>query len=201
MDPSKIPFNALIVGPTNSGKSKYVVDQIYGPFRTKFDYIVLICPTFAHNKTYHRIGENDPRMIVIICKQHEVEIFLNIVSWLFEGTNTLIILDDCAASKDVKGRTGQLVNLGFSARHIGISVWVLTQKITSITPSFRENVAAIVLFYTPSAKTTKAIVDEYAGELSHDEYKNLISKLKQRKFSYLVFSLRYPYGIHFELKK
>ena len=121
--------------------------------------------------------------------------FLKVVSWLFEGTNTLIILDDCAASKDVKGRTGQLVNLGFSARHIGISVWVLTQKITSITPSFRENVAAIVLFYTPSAKTTKAIFDDYASELSHDEYKDLISKLKERKFSYLVFSLRYPYGL------
>ena len=121
MDPSKIPFNALIVGPTNSGKSRYVVDQIYGPFRGKFDYIVLICPTFAHNKTYLRIGEDDPRMFVIISKQHEVEIFLNVVSWLFEGTNTLIILDDCAASKDVKGRTGQLVNLGFSARHIGIT--------------------------------------------------------------------------------
>ena len=45
MDPSKIPFNALIVGPTNSGKSRFVVDQLYGPFRRKFDYIVLICPT------------------------------------------------------------------------------------------------------------------------------------------------------------
>ena len=157
------------------------MEQIYGPFHGKFDYIVLICPTFAHNKTYHRIGENDPRMFVIICMQHEVENWLNLVSWLFEGTITLIILDDCAASKDVKGRTGQLVNLGFSAQHIGISVWVLTQKITSIKPSFRENLAPIV--------------DDYAGELSHDEYKGLISKLKERKFSYLVFSLRHPFGV------
>ena len=123
MDPSKIPFNALIVGPTNSGKTKYVVDQIYGPFRGKFDYIVLICPTFAYNKTYHRIGENDPRMFIIICKQHEVEILLKLVSWLFEGTNTLIILDDCAASKDVKGRTGQLVDLGFSGSTISASAF------------------------------------------------------------------------------
>lgn len=61
MDPNNIPFNALIVGPTNSGKSKFVVDYLYGPFRHRFDYIVPICPTFAHNKTYHRIGENDPR--------------------------------------------------------------------------------------------------------------------------------------------
>ena len=115
--------------------------------------------------------------------------------WLFVGNNTLIILDDCVALKDVKGRTGQLVNLGFSARHIGISVWVLTQKITSITASFRENVAAIVLFYTPSAKTTKAIFDDYPGELSQNEYKALISKLKERKFAHLVLSFRHPFGV------
>ena len=178
------------------------MDQIYGPFRFNFDNIVLICPTFTHNKTYHQIGENDPRMSVIDCKQHEVENWLKIVRFAFEGENTLIILDDCASPKDVKGRAGELVHLAFSARHIGISVWVLTQKMTGITSSFRENVAAIVLFYTPSAKTTKAIFDDYAGELSPDEYKGLISKLKERKFSYLVFSLRHPFGVKlFEQKK
>jgi len=195
MNPRKIPFNALIVGPTNSGKSRFVVDQLYGPFRGKFDFIVLICPTFMHNNTYHRIGENDPRMDVIVCEQHDVEIWLKLVRWLFVGTNTLIILDDCAASKDVKGRTGELVNLAFSARHMGISVWALTQKLTGIRSSFRENVAAIVLFYTPSARTTKAIFKDYAGELSPDEYKGLVSKLKERKFSYLVFALHHPYGV------
>jgi len=136
MDPGKIPFNALIVGPTNSGQSRFVVDQLYGPFCGKFDYIVLICPTFTHSKTYHRLGENDPRMDVIVCKQHDVERWLKLVRWLSEGTNTLIILDDCAASKDVKGRTGELVNLAFSGRHMGISVWALTQKLTGITASF-----------------------------------------------------------------
>ena len=37
--------------------------------------------------------------------------------------------------------------------------------------------AAIVLFYTPSCKTTKAIFDDYAGELSQDEYKFLRAKV------------------------
>ena len=124
-----------------------------------------------------------------------MEKWLKLVRWLFEGTNALIILDDYVASKDVKGRTGELVNLAFSARHMGISVWVLTQMMTGITASFRENVAAIVFFYTLSAKTTKAIFDDYAGELSLDECKGLASKLKERKFSYLVFSLRHPYGV------
>ena len=95
--------------------------------------------------------------------------FLKIARFYFEGTNTLIVLDDCASSKEVKGRTGQLVKLGFSAHHAGISMWVLAQQLSSIAKPFRENVAAIVLFYTPSAKTTKAIFEEYAGELSHAE--------------------------------
>ena len=146
MDPHNLPFNTLIVGPTNSNKTRF---QLCGTFRGKFDYVVLICPTFAYNKTLYRFEERDPRLYVIICEQHQVELFLKLASFSFEGTNTLIVLDDCAASKDVKGRTGELVKLGFSGRHSSISVWVLTQQLSSIAKSFRENVAAIVLFYTP----------------------------------------------------
>ena len=151
MDPANIPFNALIVGPTNSGRTQFLVYQLRGPFKGKFDYIVLISPTFAYNKTLYRFTERDLRLYVIICGQHQVEIWLKVASYYFEGENTLIVFDDCAASKDVKGRTGELVKLGFSARHTGISVWVLTQQLSSIAKPFRENVAAIVPFYTPSA--------------------------------------------------
>ena len=96
---------------------------------------------------------------------------------------------------DVKGRTGELVKLGFSARQAGISVWVLTQQLSSIAKPFRENVAAIVLFYTTSSKSKKTIFEEYAGELSHDEIKQMITRLKDRKFAHLIFSLRYPFTI------
>jgi len=195
MDPQNLPFNALIVGPTNSGKTRFLVSQLCGAFRGRFDYVVLICPTFAHNRTLCRLAERDPRMYVIICEQHHVEFFLKLASFSFEGTKTLIVLDDCAASKDVKGRTGELVKLGFSARHSGISAWVLTQQLSSIAKPFRENVAAIVLFYTPSTKTTKAIFEEYAGELSHDELRQMIARLKERKFAHLIFSLRHLFEI------
>ena len=99
----------------------------------------------------------------------------------------------CSCS--VKGRTGELVKLGFSVRHAGISVWVLTQQLSSIVKPFRENVAAIVLFYTPSAKTTKAIFEECAGEISHDELKQMISRLKERKLAHLIFSLQHSFSI------
>ena len=186
MDPDNIPFNALIVGPANFGKTEFLVNQLCGPFNGKFDYIVLICPTFAYNRTLNRFGERDPRLYVIICEQQQVEILLKLASFTFEGSNTLIVLDDCAASKGVKGRTGELIKLGFSARHAGISVWVLAQQLSSTGKPFRENVAAIVLFYTPSAKTTKAIFENTRASF-------LITN--SSKFSHLVFSLRFPYSI------
>lgn len=199
MDPGKIPFNALIVGPTNCGKTRYLVNLLYGPFRGKFDYIVLVCPTYVHNRTYDGFAENDRRVYVVAPAQDKVDVLLQGLSELFEGTNTLFIIDDCAASKDVKGRSSQLVKLAFSARHFGISVWVITQQFTSIAKPFRENIAAIVLFYTPSAKDMKAIFESYAGELSSVEKQGLLASLKSQEHSRLIFSLRHPYNIMLEL--
>ena len=93
-----------------------MVDQLYGPFRGKFDHIVLVCPTFGFNQTYHCIAEKDPIMSILICQPHEVEMWLKLVSWLFQGTNTLLVLDDSAGSKNVKACTGQLFSLGFLSR-------------------------------------------------------------------------------------
>ena len=116
MDPRKLPFNALIVGPTNSGKTQYLINQLRGPFRGVFDYIVLFCPTFVNNKTYDHFVDKNPCIFVVVCIQHEIEGWLKLASYFFEKTNTLFVLDDCAASKYVKGRTSQLVNLNHPGR-------------------------------------------------------------------------------------
>ena len=76
---------------------------------------------------------------------------------------------------------------------------MLTQQLSSIAKPFHENVVAIVLFYTPSAKTTKAIFEEYAGELTHEEFRQMIARLKERKFAHLIISLRYPFEIQLKV--
>ena len=185
----------MIVGATNCGKTSFLVEILSHEFLQKFDYIFLVCPTYIHNKTYDGFAENDRDFFVIIPEQDQINDFLKFISFAFEGTNTLIILDDCPASKDVKKKTNELVNLAFSARHKGISVWVLTQQMTSIAKAFRENIACLVFFYTPSATDMKSTFENYAGDLSNEEKKRFLKKVKEAKFSHLDFSLRHPFEI------
>ena len=190
MNPDNIPFNALIVGATNCGKTSFLVEILSHEFLQKFDYIFLVCPTYIHNKTYNGFAENDRDFFVIIPEQNQINDFLKLISYAFEGT-----MIDCAASKDVKKKTNELVNLAFSARHKGISVWALTQQMTGIAKAFRENIACLVLFYSPSARDMKFTFENYAGDLSNEEKKRFLKKLKEVKFSHLDFSLRHPFEI------
>ena len=127
----------------NSSKTKYLVDLLSSEFRGKFDYVILLCPTFTFSETYRGFAEEDRDFFVLTPDQYHIDDWLRIVSFVFEGTNSLIILDDCAASRDVKKRTNGLVNLAFSARHKGLSVWVIRQQMTSISKPFRENIASL----------------------------------------------------------
>ena len=109
----------------------------------KFDYIVLLSPTFIRNKTYVGFAENDRDLLILTPLQGQINNWLKIISYVYAGTNTLIILDDCATARDVKQRTNELVNYAFSARHKGISIWVLTKQIKS-TKNHSENTAAFL---------------------------------------------------------
>ena len=51
---------------TRTGKTQFLVNQLCGPFCGKSGYVVLICPTFAYNRTLKCLAERDLRLFVII---------------------------------------------------------------------------------------------------------------------------------------
>ena len=195
----KIPFHMIITGPTNCGKTKYLIEQLRGPFRKVFEYIVLICPTYAKNRTYHGFARGDKRFFVLSPDSSNSDEIDSLLTDVSDGTNTLLILDDCAVSKDLKQRSNKFIDLAFSGRHDGLSVWVLTQQLTSISKPFRENVACVVTFYNPSQVGMKTLFEDYGGDLDIETKKTFMRLLKTERYARLCLCLRYPFECYLEI--
>lgn len=189
------PFNMIIVGMTNCGKTYYLLDMLEKEFMNRFDYIILICPTLSWNKTYIDWKYiHDMDVVSINCEQDQVDQVLHIVSEVYKGTHSLIILDDCASSQDVKNRVSELVKLAFSARHYGLSTIVITQQLTSINKPYRDNISKLVTFYNTNKSDMRTITDNYLNEVDKSEIDKINHQLKNNKYSRLEIQLHYPYG-------
>ena len=170
----------MIVGMTNCGKTHYLLEMIENDYFRHFDYIFLICPTFNWNKTYQKwLYKDSKRFYPIPSDQNSVEDFLIFIMENFKGTNSLIILDDCAGTEAVKKRVSELVKLAFSARHYGFSTVVITQQLTSIAKPYRDNVSKLVMFYNKSLKDMRAINDEFL-DVDNEKLKDIRQKLKKK---------------------
>ena len=167
------------------------------PFCGRFDYVVLIYPTFAHNKNLDRFTERDPRLYVIIREQHKGNVSWKWWACIYKAPRRWSSFMTAPPLKTWKGAPASSWILAFlpAIRTPACGWWPSSSP--AVAKPIRENELAILLFYIPSAKTTKAIFEEYAGEPSQDGLKQLIARLKERKFSHLVFFLRHLYMIGF----
>ena len=196
----KTPFHCIITGPTNCGKTEYLVSKLRGSFRRVFEYIILICPTYIHNKTYRGFAHGDKRFFVF-CPNDDEEIqeLLQDCKIVFSGTKTLIILDDCAVTKELKKRSNEFIKLAFSGRHEGLSVWVLTQQLTSISKPFRDNIACIIAFHNPSQVGTKTMFEDHCNGIPTEARGVIGKELKTNEYSRLCISQRHPFDWYLEL--
>ena len=100
----------IIVGMTACGKTHYLLEMLEKEYKNHFDYIFIVCPTLEDNKTYQNWKYlKDFDVFKLPCHHNEVEEILRQIVTFAKNTNSLVILDDCAASKDVKNRTSELV--------------------------------------------------------------------------------------------
>ena len=89
------------MGPTNYGKPNTFLTSCQDPFRGKFDFMVLIYPTFVYKKTYDRFVDHDWCIVVIDCPQEEVDRWLKLSSHFFrERTHPLFWTMRCLEGRE-----------------------------------------------------------------------------------------------------
>lgn len=143
-------------------KTHYLLSMLENEYMKHFETTIVLCPTFGWNRAYQEWKyKNDADFITMPCDQDDIELLLKYVVGIFKGTNSLIILDDCASSHEIKNRTIEVVKLGCSARHYALSTIIITQQLISVTKPYRENISKHVTFYTNNRNDKKAITDDY----------------------------------------
>jgi len=113
----------LISGITGCGKTHFVLFLLENEYRSKFDHIIMACPTFYYNKTYNKPFIYYDSNVIPGQMQNDMSSKLNKITNVFADTKeqTLIILDDFANLHDAKVKSSPFTKLAFHGRHSNIS--------------------------------------------------------------------------------
>ena len=125
----KEPHTALFVALTGVGKTHLALCLLENEYRNHFDFIVIICPTLAHNSTYKSRGWvwNDPDVIPIK-PNNNLYYLIEKISNLFTGSATLFLIDDIIADETLDKHCQPLLELAISGHHRQHFLWLLIQS-------------------------------------------------------------------------
>ena len=147
----KEPHTALFVARTGVGKTHLVLSLLETEYINHFDFIVIICPTLRCNSTYKSRSWvwNDPEVIPIE-PGNQLYYLIKKIRNLLAGDKTLFSIDDIIADETLDKRCQPLLELAISGRHMGHSLWLLTQSYTAIPNNIRRQAKMLYVWYPKS---------------------------------------------------
>ena len=190
---------ALFVAPTGEGKTHLALSLLESEYRNHFDFIVIICPTLAHNETYKSRGWvwNDPD-IILEEPGNQLYYLIEKYSKLLTGSATLFLIDDIIADEDLNKHHQPLSELAISGRHRQHSLWLLTQSYTAIPNNIRRQAKMLYVWYPKNRTDLNTIHEENDVIEMKGELARVKEKLKWGKHTYLIMRMEHPraYMIH-----
>ena len=162
-------------------------------YRHHFDFIIIICPTLAHNETYKSRSWvwTDPEVIPIE-PGNQLYYLIEKISKLLTGSKTLFLIDDIIADETLDKRRQPLLELAISGRHRNHLLWLLTQSYTAIPKNIRRQAKLLYVWYPKNRMDLNAIHEENDVIEMQDELANVKKQLKQGKHTCLIMRMEHP---------
>ena len=189
----QVPNLQLIVGPSGCGKTwlllhRVLVEEVRE--NGEYDYVFILAPTIFINRTYMEWEHKDnPRVYLLEVSGSSLDIILRHIVKHFTGCRTCVVIDDMSNSKDQHNNYNLLTYLAFSGRHHGISLFVVSQKLNSVSTGVRQNATRVIFFRTHNRGSINILKDEFFGYLDKDQEANTLAKLGGTQGSYLDMRL------------
>lgn len=204
---SKLPLRAIVLGPSNSGKSILIQNMILDIYNRCFSRVFLFSPSINVDQTWQpvkdmiskEITNNDDEQFYF--DHYDEEALFNIINTqrkiieyqkkhnhnkLF---SILIVVDDFA--DDVKfSRNSKLLHSLFTrGRHSQISTIVATQKFNAVSPIIRVNASDLYVFRLRNYGDLQAFLDEVSAIAPKDVILEMYKMATDEPFSFLTVKL------------
>lgn len=184
------PFLLTMIAPPMSGKTTVLANFIANKkWGYKWDKIVIISPTAAHDPTLENVIENTQVVSDLSLMSETIENCIREQDMFIEEEddvpNLLLIVDD--AMTDMK-RGKMLARLGANYRHYNISIIVSCQQFRSVPPEVRTCSNYWILFNTWNSKERFKMEEEFSGQ-----FKNFLSSFisaTEEKYHFLYIDIR-----------
>ena len=183
--------------------------MLLGPYKSFFTEIHVFSPSIhidsvwdvvvKHAKTldtedckstFHDTFD-EPALIAIIAKQREKIRELKLTKTKKPLPQCLICLDDLADSGVMHTSISALTSCYVRGRHLGLSTWLSTQKLSTISPVCRSNFAFMLIW---ELRNRKELFDGVLHELSNihpiDTLFEIYKMGTEEKHSFLYVNLR-----------
>lgn len=151
-------FRALIVGPSESGKTYSLVYTLNKAYRGVFKRRIFFSSTIKHDKTWKALKTNKHDTFF---NEFDEEKLYSIVQHQKESPNakrTLIVLDDLTY-QDFHD-SPYLNDIIRMMRHYNISIIFLVQRYNLVSPSIRSQISHLWLFKITNMKELNTISDD-----------------------------------------
>lgn len=205
---SKLPLRAIVLGPSNSGKSILIQNMILDIYHKCFSRIYIFSPSInvdyqtwqpVKDMISKEITNNDEEQFYF--DHYDEDALSNIINTqrkiieyqkkhnhnkLF---SILIVVDDFA--DDAKfSRNSRLLHSQFTrGRHSQISTIVATQKFNAISPIIRVNASDLYVFRLRNYGDLQAFLDEVSAIAPKDIILEMYRMATDEPFSFLTVKL------------
>ena len=204
----KKAHSAIICGATDCSKTEFTLNLLETEYKQFFKYIIIICPTWRYDQTYleRKWLFNDPKHVFVVDPKElfskskdplndTLKVFFESIGKLDES-QVLFLVDDCSAEKGMKRKQQMLSELAFSGRHLGCSLWILTQKYNAILRDVRQQIKWLALFYCKNRDSFEEALRENDVVPSLEERREMRQLLSKYKHSKLILITEQPTSYH-----
>lgn len=188
---TKIPNLMYISAPRGSGKTYLLVQMLMNPslYFQQYDKVFVFSPSLddvndgnlfdllglPNNQMFNRFDEKKLEQLLKLKRKKREE------QWL-------ILLDDCVHDKTLKN-SNITREIAFNGRHLGVSLWITSQKATAGATAVRSNCDASIFFRPRSmAEIENLYLDSAVNAITKKQFVKLLNDCTKEKYSFLAIN-------------